>query len=323
MKLNFLLLLLVSTNVFAQKSLNTRETSADTKKDYTSYHQQIRKAEELIVDQKYPEAVQVYRLVFDSYEFLFLRDCKVATQVALHAGETDAAFYFLRSGFKNGWELKSARKEAWLKSSKGHPLWKRTVAEYPRLRAVYLSRISPEIRQIVKEMFRKDQRKALGALFTFTSAAQDRYAEKKFAPHSVKQMNKLIAMMKTCGYPGERLIGTENWASVIISHHNSISEEHAIADTLYPYIRPQLLAAIGKGQVNPYEFAFMEDWYVAVRSGHKEKAFGILQNNLTQPETIKANELRDQAGLRSLETQRKLSDIEKLTGMQFYIRHVH
>ncbi|KAA0992872.1 hypothetical protein [Dyadobacter aurulentus] len=323
MKICLLLLLLVSTNVSAQNSLNPRKNSADTEKDYNFYQQQIRKAEELIADQRYADAVQVYRLVFDSYDFLFLRDCKVATQVALHAGETDAAFDFLRSGFRNGWELKSARKEKWPKSFRNHPLWQQTVAEYPRLRAVYLTRISPEIREIVREMFRKDQRKALGALFTFTSAAQDRYAERKFAPHSKKQINKLIAMMKTCGYPGERLIGTENWASVIISHHNSISEKHTVADTLYPYIRPQLLAAISKGQMNPYEFAFMEDWYVAVRSGNKQKAFGILQNDLTQPETIKANELRKELGLRSLETQRKLSDVEKLTGMQFYIRRVH
>ncbi|WP_149243253.1 hypothetical protein [Dyadobacter sp. 32] len=322
MKFILSLIFLYSIHAFSQNAMNPTGSSFSRKAniDYTNYYDQIRKAEDLVAKQEFAKALPVYQSAFDPYGFLFLKDCKTATQVAIHAGELEPAFYFLKLGFRNGLELKSVQKEKWLASLQKHPSWKSTVEEYPELRAAYLSRINPEVRDTVRKMFRKDQRKAMGALFTFTSAAQDKYAEKKFAPHSEKQMAKLLGIIKAHGYPGEQLIGTEIWASVILSHHNSITEKYAQSDSLYPYIRPKLLDAVKKGQMNPNEFAFVDDWFVAVGSGRKDNAYGILQNDVTQAETIKINKSRKELGLRSLETQFKLSSIQQLTGIQFYIK---
>ena len=81
-------------------------------------------------------------------------------------------------------------------------------------------------------MLSKNQWKAFGVLLRFIEKGEQRYAHKKFAPHSERQMEDY-------GYPGDRLVGNGFWMSVILSHHNSISKEYLIQDTPYPSVKPK------------------------------------------------------------------------------------
>lgn len=125
-------------------------------------------------------------------------------------------------------------------------------------------------------MFLKDQWKAIGALFSFNDKAQDRYAEKKFAPQSERQIAEFSNIFKDYGYPGEKLIGNDFWMSTILSHHNSISQYYNKKDTIYPRLRPQLKDALKKGQISPFEFALIDDWYYSTKSEKKKPTYGIL-----------------------------------------------
>ena len=313
-----LLSLLLPTSGFSQ-SVATQQQQNLPKSDYATYHRVVVEAEELIADQKYDEALATYRKLVDNYDFVFRRDYQIATQLAVQAGRVDEAFDYLKRGMAGGWEMKSIKKNKFLRKLRDNSEWKEVRNEYPSLRQQYQKRLNPAVRTVVKKMFGSDQWKALGALFTFGSNRQDRYAETKFAPHSEKQMAKLATIIETYGYPGEKLIGNGFRASVIVSHHNSISQRYTLADTLYSHIRPKLLNAIALGQMSPYEFAMVDDWYIAVSSGRKTKGYGYLTAVLTEAERIEANQLRRVIGLSSVETINRLIDVQQQTGINPYL----
>lgn len=108
------------------------------------------------------------------------------------------------------------------------------------------------------------------------------------------------------------------WMSTIISHHNSISREYARKDTLYSFIKPELFKAIKKGEMSPYEYALADDWYKAVVSERTLPGYGFLTT--PKKSTLsKTNQLREKIGLRSIELRNKLVEVERKTGMEFYL----
>ncbi|MDO1450941.1 hypothetical protein Q0590_32000 [Rhodocytophaga aerolata] len=286
---------------------------AVTQPDYAQYHGQVMEAERLLAEEKYQQALVVYENLFHTYPFIFLREYQVATQLALQLKDTAKAGDYLKKGIAAGWSRKSIRKNTYLA-----PIQKDLREYYSSLNKQYQDRLDGEYRRQVKKMFAKDQWKALGALFTFSSKGQDRYAEKRFAPHSEKQVQQLIEMMAGKGYPGERLIGKNFWVTTILSHHNSISHRYVQADTLYPFIKPTLLAAIRSGYMSPEEFALIDDWYRAVKFNRQTEGYGYL-NHPTRDGLSQVNALRRQIGLSPVEIRNRLVDLEMKTGMRFYL----
>ena len=167
-------------------------------------------------------------------------------------------------------------------------------------------------------MFSKDQKMALKALLKIGQKAKEKYYENKFAPHSENQMAQFITIINTEGYPGEKLIGNTFWMVTILSHHNSISAEYNARDSLFPSMKPQLRKAISKGEMSPYEYALVDDWYRSVKFNRKEPRYGILDQPI-QAHLSKTNELRALIGARPYELRDELCEIENITGMNFYL----
>lgn len=286
--------------------------------DYAQYHARINEAEEFIVHNQYKGALKIYEEVFTAYDFVFLNDYQIATQIALAAKEEEKCWKYLIAGIKSGWTLKSIKHNSYLEKLKIDPQWKLIKKEYGMWRNEYEIHLNQDARKKVKKMFSKDQWRAIGALFTFGSKGQDRYAEKKFAPNSEKQIDKLITILNDWGYPGERLIGNNFWMATILSHHNSISQAYVQQDTLYQFVKPSLLNALATGQMSPWEFAMLDGWYRTVKAGWEKADYGFL-NPPTKEEWMTVNELRKSIGLRSIETRNRLIDIEQSTGMNFYL----
>lgn len=296
-----------------------KKPNTGDEKDYTVYHRTIAQAHKKIADKQYQEALVLYRQIVDRYAFVFLNEYKVAAQLAIQTGEKQEAFTYLKRAIATGWRMDDMKKNALVRTLQGDPGWKAVEHQYDSLSAFYPRSGNEEIRDRVRRMFNKDQRKALLALFHFSSKGQERYAEKKFAPHSEKQLAQLSRIINTYGYPGEKLIRNGYWASVILSHHNSISTDYNLKDTLYVALRPKLLKAIELGDMSPYEFVRIDDWSVTSRSGRKEKQFGHLSSSLTSAELKKANQLREEIGMSSVETMNSLIDLQAQTGMNFYL----
>ncbi|QHT69866.1 hypothetical protein GXP67_26070 [Rhodocytophaga rosea] len=285
------------------------DASVLSAQDYTTYHQQVIKAENLIADKKHTDALLMYENIFSSYDFVFVKDYQVATQLALLVNDVQKATHYLKKGMAAGWSIKSIKQNKFLAKLRKEPVWKSIRKEYPSLRKQYENGFDQQVRKQVKKMFARDQWKALGALFTFTPKKQDRYAERRFAPHSERQMAEFTRILQKKGYPGEKFIGNNYWMATIMSHHNSISTAYVQKDTLYQFLKPALLIAISEGKMSPWEFAMIDDWYLAVKSNRTETGYGYM-NSPARAELSQVNELRNKIGLNSVETRNSLIDIE-------------
>lgn len=286
--------------------------------DYSIYHSKIVDAETLIASEKYEDALRLYKSLFLEYDFVYLRDYQIATQLAIFLKDKEEANKFLIKGIKSGWTMKSIKKNSFLNALRKSEDWKLVKNEYRNMHDTYLLSLDQDLKDRVKKMYKKDQNKAFGALFRLSSKAQDKYAERKFAPHSEKQIKEFLEILLEYGYPGEKLIGTEVWMSTVLSHHNSISTNYNRNDTLYQSFKPRLRTALLKGEISAFSYAMIEEWYRAVINNEDQPTFGILDAP-RQDDLAKTNKLREEVYLRPIEVHNKLIDIEEKTGMSFYL----
>lgn len=286
--------------------------------NYKAYHEQINTAENLLVQEDFSKALAVYQTLIENYDFVFLRDYKIATQISLFVGDKQQAFAYLKKGILAGWTLKELKKNKFLAPLREEAAWKTMKKDYDSLHAQYLTRIDEQTRKKVKKMYKKDQWKALGAFIKMSEKAREKYALNKFAPHSENQIAQLIEILENQTYPGEKLIGNDFWMSTIMSHHNSISTAYNNNDRLYPSLKAALMQAIEKGEMSPYEYALIDDWHKAVVSERSAVGYGFLVSP-KQATLSETNALRQEIGLRTIALRNKLVEVEKNTGMRFYL----
>ncbi len=313
-----ILILLHLLSIFSSPGNSSPVINAREHQDYEFYHLQVIKAETLIASENYTEALLIYEQLFRDYDFIFLREYQIASQLAFYLRDIDKSLGYVKQGILSGWELKSIEKNTCLKPLLNDEAWKSIEKEYPNLQVQYESKLDQKTREQVKKMYAKDQKKALKALFRLSSKSQDKYAEHKFAPHSEHQMAEFSTILESKGYPGEKLIGNSSWMSTILSHHNSISTNYNKKDTIYPRLQPKLMDALKNGQMSPYEYVAIDDWFLTVRYDRKEVTYGILDppsaSNLS-----KTNELRRKIFVRPYELRDKLVAVQEKTGMNLYL----
>lgn len=294
-------------------------SKSKAQENYLNYHSIVIECEQLIVDGKYTSAINKFDSLFKQFNFLFLRDIKVATELSVFEKDYKSGLKFTKLGIKAGWTRKSINKNDNLRPLQEHREWAHITSNYDSLHTIYLSRVNFRVKEQVHEMFKKDQQKALGALLRIGQKSKRRYSEKKFAPHSEKQLRKFEQILHNYGYPGERLIGNNVWGSVILSHHNSISVNYNSKDTLYAQLQPKLLNAWEKGELSPYELAQIEDWRIAALNEHKLTSYGFIG---TIPDEIileTINKNRAKIGLRSIGLRNNLIDVENETGINLFL----
>ncbi|MEM9858440.1 MAG: hypothetical protein AAF843_13840 [Bacteroidota bacterium] len=291
--------------------------SALAQENYLEYHQRVIQAEDLIASEKFQDALLTLEELFDNYEFIFLREYKLAAQLAVIIQDGSKALMYIKKGIAKGWSPQSVVKNKILVPLTKSATWESIKSNYSA-DPEHLE-INYNLRQRVQAMYKKDQKKALGALFKVGNKAQEKYGNKKFAPHSEEQMVKLINILNEYGYPGEKLIGNDYWMSTILSHHNSLSEEYVKNDTLFQFIKPKLEVALEKGEISPFEFALISDWRMAVISNHKATIYGYLGDIHGADDAVKINNDRKNIGLRSIALRNKLLDLEKKYNFNCYL----
>ncbi len=299
-------------------TLTLTSNATSIKGDYSIYHAEISRAEELIVRQSFAEALEIYRGLFDRYEFVFVRDYKVATQIAWQLGFEEEAYEYLRLGIAGGWKMRSIKRNKFLRDLRGHRNWSELKRRYDSLRTIYKQNLNQELTAEVRKLSVRDRRRAFGSIFRLSSKSRDRFGEKRFAPLNERHVLKLLEIIETEGFPGEKLVGFEPWAQGILSRHNSISKAYSESDTMYAFIRPLLLSSIKEGNLSPASFAWIDEWFITVESGWSVGSYGFL-NQLKETEVPKSNEMRQRIGMRKIEIRNRLIDLQNETQMDFYL----
>ena len=287
--------------------------------DYADYHKEVIRCEELISENKISQAREVLKTLFSEFDFVFLREYQVATELSVYDGDHDSAFELLRSGILHGWTIKQMKKSKNLRPLRKDARWDRLAADYDSLRDIYMSQLNLPLRKEAHKMLKKDQKIALRAFLKISEKKRIKFALKKFKPYSEGVLIRLNKMLNEYGYPGEKLIGNSWWTSVNLSHHNSFDREYTLNDTLYLNLRPQLYRALERGQLHPKEFAIIEDWRNAAIHQHQSSLFGFLGKIPDESTLMAVNQNREKLGVRSIELRNKLLDIEKETGLNLYI----
>lgn len=286
--------------------------------NYSNYHAKIIAAEEHISKEEYEKAITLYEETFENFDFIFLRDRQVLTQLYLFTGDMGKGLASIKKGITNGWELQDLKDHKILQDHLGDTEWQVIEEQYDDLHKQFLNRIDSNARKEVQLMFQKDQELAMTIALMEDESEQEEYVMERFPSHSESQLRKLIDHVETKGYSGEFLIGNNFWASTILSHHNSIAQDYVEKDTLYEFIKPKLTQSLKKGYLSPYEFALMEDWKKAVLTDGEESIYGYLKSP-NESNIKEIDEARSEIGLRSIELRNKLIDIEEKTGIDLHL----
>ena len=85
-------------------------TKSNAQENYMNYHSKVIECEELIVEGKYTSAINKFDSLFNQFNFLFLRDIKVATELSAYDNDYKSGLNFVRLGIKAGWSLESINK---------------------------------------------------------------------------------------------------------------------------------------------------------------------------------------------------------------------
>lgn len=283
--------------------------------NYRNYHHKIIKAEEFIVAGQFNESLEIYRMLTHTYEYVFLRDIKVAVQLSAYLSDTNNLFYFLEKGMNKGLTSKEIMKMKVFRKFKNDNRWKNLKANKDQFRKEFEGNINLQLRAEIKEMFNEDQKRAIRVALTPLKQWRKRYTNRKFVPNNRKQVRRINQIIDQSGYPGEKIIGDKSWAAVILSHN-----EH---DTIYNQLRPKLYSAFERGELSAIELAIIETWRIVVDTDRKEKGFIIWGEEITKPESIKGDSLRQRIGLRSIGLNNKLIQTEKELDMNFYLSPFH
>ncbi len=284
--------------------------------DYSDYHHSVRVIEASLLQEEWEEALTLSVQLERDFEFLFKKDLKIALQLAYRVGNSVSFRRFSEKAFERGWDWKKAKKE--LRDNSDFEFWLGDSLKSISKRTRRIPLAYPEVREQVKRLFIQDQWQALGALFTFSSERQDRYAEKKFAPKARERVEEIQSIIDSLGYPGEMLIGNSVWGSTILSHYNSISESFAKADTLYTSIREDLRNELAQGRISPFEFALIDNWHQSIESGRTIESYGILAEEVSAEALARVDANRLAVGLPTIQGHNSLLELQTKSGLRLF-----
>ncbi len=290
---------------------------AQKRRNAPDYTAKIIQIEKNLCNESFDTALLGFRALFETGHYIFKKDIYAAAQLAYYNHHNKETLVYLQRYLAKGGNLKTIKKNkilrSFLKSDEGYML-QTQLDSLKKEQQLYLDL---ELRTTLHQMFKKDQKKAFGALLRIGDKAQIKYSENVFGPHSIEQVTQLKDILETHGYPSEKLIGNNYWATTILSHHNSISSNFNQKDSLYQSLYPLLVQACKTGEMSVYELAYIENWRLNINEKWRRSTYGYLSKSLTPSELVYANELREAIGLRSVQTRNHLIDLQLKYGFDW------
>lgn len=249
--------------------------------NYIQYHKDINKAEEFFfLKNDVDSTLYYYDKVFNSYEFIFVKDLMNAAQIAIFSNKPYQKY--IEQGFENGLKLSHLKKyPLFSKISLQLATDKKILKSYHEGRKKYISRIDFDY---------------LDKIYKMAISDQQLKSNKNYDDYVLKTTDKLIDFTKSKGFPGEKLIGVSD--STIFKEINKphldlyeqrkkdpnlfymLSDEHILAqhwpiimlvhnDCAYKLYHKTLLDEIKKGNIHPRDVGLIYDnMFRYIKSGN-------------------------------------------------------
>jgi hypothetical protein len=168
--------------------------------DYRNYYKAINRAELRIVDSLYSDAINIYDSAFSMVAKPFGKDYHNAALCACIAGNDDKAFVYLDKLMDKGLTMDYFNKDFY-KPLRNNQKWSDFSKKYDSKHDEIMKTFDLNLRRELETMQKKDQ--AMDML-RMSNIAQDKDS---FAIFVFKNMEKLIEIINTKGFPDENKFG--------------------------------------------------------------------------------------------------------------------
>lgn len=240
---------------------------AFSQKNYIDYHNEIILAEKQFLNDDFTSSVKMYRTIFEAYEKPFVKDIYIAAEIATLAQDSSSLLYFLALGFKKGLPFRVVENDMNIStylstlSQKSISLLKEN---FLINRAYYLNHINIPLRYEMLLMNNKDQLYHEFPHDVKISIDKD----SQYASVLDENLNKIVEIVKTYGYPGENLIGIKDKKDENVSHYTSYEDDLNEISPIFFYhnaccfqiLSEGLYNAILTGDIHPREYAMIYEW---------------------------------------------------------------
>ncbi|MEM6265120.1 MAG: hypothetical protein AAGI38_21610 [Bacteroidota bacterium] len=287
--------------------------------DILAYYAQINKARLLAVEAKYEQAARAYKQAFETIDVGFARDCVHAVEVSSMAGNDSLTYYFIRCGLSRGIPISYFDQKAGLGNVRSSPFWPMIQEEAHALQEAYELSINEGLREEINEMFEADQR-IRKRYYHWANFLLRPIFDKKWENLNRNQVNRMVQITQTYGFPGERLIGID-----LPAFHEKIDVDQFSAGMpilifIHHYSQPNvshdslLLEEVLKGNLYHEHFATICDYEVKFGKGKYSNLgpYGQVQG-LLKLDVGQVNTRRAHIGLLQLGQLQQLNALKGLT----------
>lgn len=234
-------------------------------KNYIVYHQECRQAEKYFIDSNYNNCFKTYNKVFNSYDFLFPRDCFTAAQLAYKTGEDSLAISYLKRGLPFGLNFDLIREDTSLLISKiiKSKYWNNYTEDYDSLYQLYIKRVDWKLKKELYERVLVDQQWRIKNNKWFNRNFRKRL-EEKYKTVNKSHIHFLDSVFKIHGYPGIWLTGVGDSNNIAANNTRNLSEIFFVLlyhyDSAFVQFGEFLYNEIKSGHLHPRVYAMIRDF---------------------------------------------------------------
>lgn len=235
-------------------SLLSFELEAQSFADYLSH---VNRAELLITEEAYDDALLSYDTAFTHWESPFAIDVHNALQCAVLAGDMDRALAYGRALVLLGCDLNFFYAQERLKLFRTSAQWRVLIDEYANLRNQFAQQCNWPLRAQLEQLNVRDQvLRKQNSTYTFLKDSIF-YEDNRI-------MDEVLKIFEDHGYPEERAIGVFVKRDTLILGDplHIILLHNYVSNDVYKRgedVTEQLLAFVAEGKMHPETFANLND----------------------------------------------------------------
>ncbi|MEL7122277.1 MAG: hypothetical protein AAFO07_22705 [Bacteroidota bacterium] len=232
--------------------------------NYLDYYQEINQGRLHLLEEKLDAAIDSYYTTFETFDFVFARDCYHTMELAVLAGDTMKLDYFIRRGLQRGIKMEFLLNAGLLDDYKEAAFMKAILVDQDQLAEQYQASINWDIRAEIIGMFAADQ--AIRKRYYDATLFKRKKIGKEWEALNKKQVERMIEITKEYGFPGEKLIGIASQEMHEKVDDGSLAAIMPIIIFIHHYSQPNpsyneiLIEQIPKGNLHNKHFATICDF---------------------------------------------------------------